>query len=39
MSKDAKYTLYFLLTVLALFLCGIWMLSHNGGGEIGRAHV
>ena len=32
MSKDAKYTLYFLLTVLALFLCGIWMLSHNGGG-------
>ncbi len=32
MSKDAKYTLYFLLTVLALFLCYIWMLSHNGGG-------
>lgn len=34
MSKDAKYTLYFLLTVLALFLCGIWMLSHNGGGGL-----
>lgn len=34
MSKDAKYTLYFLLTVQALFLCGIWMLSHNGGGGL-----
>lgn len=34
MSKDAKYTLYFLLTVLALFLCYIWMLSHNGGGGL-----
>lgn len=34
MSKDAKYTLYFLLTVLVLFLCGIWMLSHNGGGGL-----
>ena len=34
MSKDAKYTLYFLLTVLALFLCYIWMLFHNGGGGL-----
>lgn len=34
MSKDAKYTLYFLLTVLALFFCYIWMLSHNGGGGL-----